>query len=96
MRKANEQSLKEVLQELVETYRLKSRLTQTRIERIWRRLMGPTIAGYTKSIRVRKNTLYLTIESASLRQELSYGKDKICKVLNEELGEEVIREVVIR
>jgi hypothetical protein len=31
-----------------------------------------------------------------LRQELSYGKEKIQKILNEELGEEYITEVIIR
>ncbi|MEO1434926.1 MAG: hypothetical protein AAFV80_05275 [Bacteroidota bacterium] len=36
------------------------------------------------------------LESAALRQELSYGRDKIKKVLNEELGEEYIKEVIIR
>jgi predicted nucleic acid-binding Zn ribbon protein len=96
MKNANEKSLKEVLKELVETYRLKSNLNQSRIKSAWGQLMGPSIARYTKDIKVRKHTLYLTVESAALRQELSFGKEKIMKILNEELGEEFIREVVIR
>jgi hypothetical protein len=58
--------------------------------------MGKTISTYTSNISVRKNVLYLTILSAPLKQELSYAKDKIKLRLNEELGEEFIREVVIR
>lgn len=96
MKKTNEQSLKDVLKDLVETYRLKSKLNQTRINSIWEQLMGKSISNYTKEIKVRKNKLYLTIESASLRQELSFGKDKIRQMLNEELGEEFIQEVIIR
>ena len=73
-----------------------SRLTQTKIISLWTSIMGPTISRYTRDIKVtRKGKLLLTIESASLRQELSMGKDKIKKVLNEELGEEYIKEVVI-
>ena len=58
--------------------------------------MGPTIEQYTKKIELNRGTLFLTIESAALRQELSYGKEKIQKILNEELGEAYITEVIIR
>ena len=96
MRNTNEQSLKQVLKDMVETYRLRSRLNQTKIQRIWEKLMGSAIAKYTTDIKIRKDKLYLTIESAPLRQELSFGKEKIVKMINQELGENFIRDVVIR
>ena len=92
----NEMTLKEALKAMIDHYRLKGKLNQNRIKSLWAQLMGPSIAGYTKEIRLQRNKLYLTIESAPLRQELSYGKDKIRKMLNEELGEEYIEEVIIR
>lgn len=92
----NEMTLKEALKAMIEHYRLKGKLNQSRIKTLWAQRMGPSIAGYTKEIRLYKNKLYITIESASLRQELSYGRDKIRKMLNEELGEDFIEEVVIR
>ena len=92
----NEVTLKEALKAMIEHYRLKGKLNQNRIKSLWAQLMGPSIAGYTKEIRVYKNKLYITIESAALRQELSYGRKKIKKMLNEELGEEYIEEVIIR
>jgi hypothetical protein len=45
---------------------------------------------------VRKGVLYLQILSAPLKHELSFAKDKIRALLNEHLGEEFIKEVVIR
>ena len=96
MKKNNDQSLKEVLKDLVETYRLKAKLNQTKISILWEKAMGKAISRYTKEIKIRKNTLYLTIESASLRQELSFGKEKIRNIINEELGEDYIQEVIIR
>ncbi len=92
----NEMTLKEALKAMIEQYRLKGRLTQNRVKALWARLMGPSIAGYTKEIRLHRKKLYLTIESAPLRQELSYGREKIRKMLNAELGEELIEEVIIR
>lgn len=96
MRKTNEQTLKEVLKQMVDTYRLRSRLNQTKIEKVWVRTMGPAIGNYTREMKVRNHKLYVSIDSAPLRQELAMGRDKIRRILNEELGEDYLREVVIR
>lgn len=96
MRKENEQPLKEVLKEMIELYRLRGKLNQSKIKATWEELMGPVIAKYTTDIRLRNQKLFLTITSAPLRQELSYGKDKIIKILNETLGENFIKDVIIR
>ena len=58
--------------------------------------MGPTISGFTKDIKLVRKVLYLTIESAALKQEMSYAKEKIKNIMNAELGEEYIQKVVIR
>lgn len=96
MRKTNEQSIKDILTEMVDYYRLRSRLTQTQVEQIWARTMGPAIANYTRDIKVRNKKLFVSIESAPLRQELAMGREKILKILNEELGENRVEEVIIR
>ncbi|MCB0570358.1 MAG: DUF721 domain-containing protein [Phaeodactylibacter sp.] len=92
----NEFTLKEALKAMIEQYRLKGKLHQNRIQHLWEKLMGPSVASYTREVRLNRNKLYLTIDSAALRQELSYGKDKIKKILNEQLGEEYIQDVIIR
>lgn len=96
MTNANEHSLKDALLQMVEHYRLRSRLTQVRIHKCWATVMGPTIAQYTSEIKVRKSKLFVTITSAALKQELSYGKDKILRNLNDELGEDLITDIEIR
>ena len=96
MRKTNEQTLKEALKQMVDTYRLRSRLNQTKIEKAWTRMMGPSIDNYTRDIKIRNHKLYVSIDSAPLRQELAMGRDKIRKMMNEELGEEYLKDVVIR
>lgn len=96
MRKTNEQSVKEVLSELLESYRLKSKLDETRVRDIWAQVMGQVIAGYTTEIKLRRHKLFVSISSAALRQELSYGRDKIMRNMNEALGEDIINEVEVR
>ncbi len=96
MGNSNEQSIKDALKELVETYRLKSKLHQNRIHELWEKQMGNTISRYTSDIKLRGQKLYITIDSAPLRQELSYGREKILHTLNEGLGENYIKELIIK
>ena len=96
MKKKNDVSLQEAMKDMLREYRLTPQLNETRIKMLWEKLMGKTISTYTSNIQVRKNVLYLTILSAPLKHELSFGKEKIRSLLNDELGEEYIKEVVIR
>jgi predicted nucleic acid-binding Zn ribbon protein len=96
MKKKNDVSLQDAMKDMLKEYRLTAQLDETRIKSLWEKLMGKTIATYTSNISVRKNVLYLTILSAPLKHELTYGKEKIRALLNEELGEEVVKDVVIR
>ncbi|MCK6694160.1 MAG: DUF721 domain-containing protein [Thermoanaerobaculia bacterium] len=96
MKKKNDLSLQEAMQDMLREYKLTPQLNETRVKMLWEKLMGKTISTYTSNIQVRKNVLYLTILSAPLKHELSFGKEKIKTLLNEEMGEEYIKEVVIR
>ncbi len=96
MKKHNDQSLKEVLQALAAQRQLRGKLKLTKLRSAWPELMGPTIAGYTTQINLRQQTVYITLTSAPLRQELNLGREKIKRLLNEALGEEFLKEVVIR
>ncbi len=94
--KKNDLSIQDALKDMIQELRIGPQLNETRVKSLWEEIMGKTISTYTSNIAVRKNVLYLTILSAPLKQELSYAKDKIKLRLNEELGEEFIKEVVIR
>ena len=45
---------------------------------------------------VKNKTLYVKLSSSVLREELSYGKEKIIKMINEEMGKEVVTKLVLR
>lgn len=95
MKKSNDQPIAEVLQQMVHVFRLKPNLYKTKIENLWAERMGKTISTYTREIRVKDNVLFVSIESASLRSELHFGREKIRTMLNDEIGEEFLKEVVI-
>jgi hypothetical protein len=58
--------------------------------------MGSHMSNYTEKIILRGNTLFVSLNNAALREELGYGKEKIMKMMNEQLGKEIIDKVVLR
>lgn len=91
-----EQSLKEVIKDLLQTYRLDEKLNKVRLIKVWEKLMGKTIAKHTIELYIAKKKLYIKFDSAALRNELSYAKEKVMKMINEEMGEEIIEDIVFR
>jgi len=96
MAKHNDQIIGDVLKNMVKEMKISPKLHELKIKKFWKDVMGTTINNYTKEIKLRRNKLFITIESAPLRQELMYGKEKLVKVLNREIGEEYIQDIVIR
>ena len=91
-----EQSLKEVIKDLLQTYRLDEKLNKMHLGKVWEKLMGKTIAKHTRELYINKKKLYIKFDSAALRNELSYAKEKVIKMINEEMGEEVVEDIVFR
>ena len=95
-KKYNDQKLSEVLQGMVQDKNWKAKLYQTKVKELWILHMGTTIASHTKEIKLWKYKLIITVSSAPLKHDLSFSKEKIINIINEGLGEEYVKEVVIR
>ncbi|MBE0646719.1 MAG: DUF721 domain-containing protein [Bacteroidales bacterium] len=96
MRRSSDYSLKEAIQEFLNTYRLDEKLDERKVIESWGAVMGKMVSNHTKDIYIRNKTLYVKVDSAALRSELSYAREKIRDVINKEAGTEVITNVVIR
>ena len=92
----NESSIGDVLKEIIQVNKLQSGMDQVLVKEAWSSLMGNGVNTYTKNIVLKGSTLYVELTSAVLREELSYGKDKIIKMINDELRREFITAVVLR
>ena len=95
-RSSNESSISEVLQQFIQVNKLESGMDKIDVEQAWKSLMGNGVNSYTQEVILKGSTLYVKLTSAVLRQELSYGKDKIIKMLNEELRKDVVTNLVLR
>ncbi|GGA83515.1 hypothetical protein GCM10011511_03260 [Puia dinghuensis] len=91
-----EYSLGDALRNFLNKSQLKGSIQALQIEEVWEQIMGKTVARYTDKIQIHGHTLYVNTSVAPLRQELLYQKDKIIQRVNEALGENVIKEVIIK
>ncbi len=89
-------SIADALKEFVETNKLEQGLDKINVQETWANLMGNGVNNYTTGITLQRNTLYVQLSSSVLREELSYGKEKIIAMLNEALGKELIKKIVLR
>lgn len=88
--------ISDVLKEFVETNNLQEGLNKVDVKEAWENLMGNGVNSYTTNILLKHKTLYVTLSSSVLREELSYGKEKIINMLNESLNKELIEKLVLR
>lgn len=96
MRKTNEQPIGEAIKELFKAFHLDNRVHEVQIKDLWVKVMGKTIAHYTSDIKLKDGKLFISLNSAPLKQDLHYNRDKIIERLNAEIGETVVKEVVIK
>lgn len=95
-RSSNESSISDVLKQFIVVNKLENGMDKIDVEQAWKNLMGNGVNSYTHEVILKGSTLYVKLTSAVLREELSYGKEKIIKMINEELRKDVITAVVLR
>ena len=95
MRRSKGQPIGEVIKELLKNYDITSKFNEAHVITSWDKLMGPSVTKYTVKIEVEKRILFVKLSNAALKQELSYAREKIKKMLNDEVGEQVLLDVRI-
>lgn len=94
-RKTNDDVVGNILLRMLKAYGIQDKYYAARAKQLWFDTMGPTIGNYTQNIYVKNRKLYITISSSSLRQEISFSKEKIKTFINEGIGEDFIKAVII-
>lgn len=92
----NQSTIGTILQQIIQDNKLQPGMDQIDVKEAWKNLMGNGVNHYTKNVVLRKTTLYVELSSSVLREELSLGKSKIVAMINEELGRDVVKDVVLR
>ena len=95
-RQSNQQPLKEVIDDWLSGHPMAKKATETRIIHLWGKLLGPSVKNRTVKAYFNKGKFYVNLDSSVLRNELAFAKESIITNLNKELGEELVKELVLR
>jgi len=96
MKKQNDRPIKSAVDELLRNYHLDDKMGQVKLVNSWEEVMGKAVAHRTTELIIREKKLFVSLSSASLRQELFQAREKILQLLNEAAGSKVIDEVIFR
>ncbi len=89
-------NISDALKDFVKSNKLEKGLDKVHVRESWSKLLGNGVDNYTTAIELKNDVLYVQLSSSVLREELSYGKEKIIKMLNEELGKQLIKKLILR
>ncbi len=92
----NNQSLGEVIRELLSSYNLEGKLMQAKVIEAWPEVTGPMITKHTRDLYIKGRTLFVHLDSPALKTELSYSKSQIIEGLNKAAGGVVIKDIGFR
>ncbi len=96
MRRSNTQSLSDVLREYIHEMRMERKLKEVNALQSWEDLLGKTVARYTRNIYISNKTLFVTISSSVVKNELMMMREDIRRKLNENAGEIIVEKIVFK
>ncbi|KAB1159831.1 MULTISPECIES: DUF721 domain-containing protein [Tenacibaculum] len=94
-RESDSFSIKDLLGTYIKDSKLNKGFQKIHIEEAWEKLMGAGVASYTTEVKLQNGTLVVCLSSSVLREELSYGKEKIVRMINEEMGEDLVKKLML-
>ncbi len=89
------QKLGDLIKEFIVMHKGPDFLDEMKAVDAWPKVVGTFIASHTIDVSIRKGVLFVRVDSDALRSELSYSKSLLLKNLNERVGKDVVKEIVL-
>ena len=91
----NNIDIKNLINVFLKKNRLENGLLDLEVKKVWFEIMDNGIANYTRDVNLKNKTLYVKLNSPALREELSYGKEKLINIINQKFKKEIINKIVL-
>lgn len=95
MANKEDMNMKIAINKWLDALRLRQKFNESSIENAWPEIIGPFIARRTQKLYIRNKILYLRIESAVVKHELTLMRTQIVERVNEYVGHPIVEDVVI-
>lgn len=87
-------NLKNDLDEFMEYIGLSEKMQDLKILKVWNECVGDTISKFSKPVEIKKNKLYVSVENAVWRYELSARKTEILERVNQTIKNKIIKDII--
>ncbi|TWR28186.1 DUF721 domain-containing protein [Mucilaginibacter achroorhodeus] len=94
MRKANDKSIKDAIEQMLNVYKIKRRFDETHVVAAWPDIVGKSVANRTKELFIRDRKLFLRIESSVIKNELVMMRQQIIQKINEEAKSTLVDDII--
>jgi predicted nucleic acid-binding Zn ribbon protein len=94
IRKANDKTLKEAIEQMLQVYKIKKRYDETGIINTWPDMVGKSVANRTKEIFIHDKKLFLRIESSVIKNELLMMRTQIIEKINSDAKALLVEEII--
>ena len=91
----NNNDIKNLLDIFLKKNNLEKGLLDLEVKRAWHELMENGVSNYTTDVSLKNKTLYIKLSSPALKEELSYGKEKLMKLINERFKKKIVQKIVL-
>ena len=91
----NNNEIKNLLDIFLKKNNLEKGLLDLEVKRAWQELMENGVSNYTTDVSLKNKTLYIKLSSPALKEELSYGKEKLMKLINERFKKKIVQKIVL-
>ena len=87
----------DAIQQLLKKENLDVKMSRFAVKNAWEEIAGKVIANHTTSIFFddQKN-IFLSLDSAAMKNEVMYSKESIVKKINQFCGYELVKALVIK
>lgn len=87
--------LGDLIKEFYELHKGSGYLDEQKVIQAWPQVVGPFIATHTIDISIKNHVLFVRVDSDALRNELGYSKSLLIKNLNDIIGKEIVKEILL-
>ena len=96
MKKQNTMTIGETLSMWIDSNNMRKQFDENHLISAWAPTVGEYIASKTSNIYIKNRTLFVSVDSSVVRNELLMAKAMLIKKLNEDSESDIIDDIIFR
>ena len=93
MRRNNTQSVKTVIEQILQNSKIDAKLKEVRLINNWEEIVGKMIANSTSKLYIKNRCLFIHLRSSVVRNELQMLQSTVIEAVNKHAEEKIIDKI---